>query len=217
MNKVEEIEKRFLEISGIDCDLSKFPLTPDDIKNNIKVDKEKSNQYGEVFTPLWLVDKMILKATIKKLHSSKSTLDLCAGWGQFTIRMIRALTNYDKDFDVYKWLKENHTFIELQLESAYKSLTIFGIDINLLIGDALKIKEVRNWNGIYIYKNYWKKIPLIWLQKNISSNEKEFIEESFNKYFLPIYNFSFYPLFRYRFPTMIKIIYFIPLYNFLNF
>lgn len=113
MSYIEDIEKRFLEISGIECDLTKFPLTPDDIKNNIKVDKEKSNQYGEVFTPLWLVDKMILKATVEKLHQSKSTLDLCAGWGQFTIRMIRALANYDKDFDVYKWLKENHTFIEM--------------------------------------------------------------------------------------------------------
>ena len=174
---IEQIEKRFLEVSGIDCNLTKFPLVSEDIKSNIKVDKEKSNQYGEVFTPLWLVDKMILKATVEKLHQSKSTLDLCAGYGQFTIRMIRALANYDKDFDVYKWLKENHTLIELQLESAYKLLYIFGVDINLLIGDALKIRQVENWNGVSIFNQYWKEVPIGWLQENIKYSEKEFVEK----------------------------------------
>jgi len=181
---IKDIEKRFLEISGISCDLTKFPLDEDDIDNNVKVDKEKSNQYGEVFTPLWLVDKMILKAGVKKLINSKSTLDLCAGWGQFTIRMIRALTNYDKNFNVSEWLKTNHTFIELQLESAYKLLYIFGTEINLLIGDALKIKEVKNWNGVSIFHSYWKEIPSIWLQKNISCNEKDFIKRINNDYLI---------------------------------
>jgi hypothetical protein len=179
---ITEIEQRFLEISGIECDLTKFPLQPEDIKNNIKVDKEKSDQYGEVFTPLWLVDKMILKATVEKLHLSKSTLDLCAGYGQFTIRMIRALANHDKDFDVYKWLKTNHTFIELQLESAYKLLYIFGVNINLLIGDALKVSEVRKWEGVSIYKHYWKEIPLDWVQKNIVNSEEEFVKHIQTEY-----------------------------------
>jgi len=173
---IKDIEKRFLEVSKLKCDLTKFPLNEADIDNNITIDKEKSDQYGEVFTPLWLVDKMILKAGVKKLINSKSTLDLCAGWGQFTIRMIRALSNHNKDFDVLEWLKNNHTFIELQLESAYKLLNIFGIDINLLIGDALKIKEVKKWEGVSIYKHYWKEIPMKWLQKNINKNEKDFVE-----------------------------------------
>jgi len=181
---IKEIEKKFLEISSLSCDLTKFPLDESDIKGVTKIDKLKIETYGEVFTPLWLVDKMILKAGVEKLHNAKSTLDLCAGYGQFTIRMIRALANYDKDFDVLEWLKNNHTFIEIQLESAYKLLYIFGTEINLLIGDALKIKEVRNWNGIYIYKNYWKEIPSIWLQKNISCNEKEFIERINNDYLI---------------------------------
>jgi len=182
MNTVEEMEKRFLEVSGIECDLTKFPLTENDIKNNISVDKEKSDQYGEVFTPLWLVDKMILKATVEKLHQSKSTLDLCAGWGQFTIRMIRALANYDKDFDVYKWLKENHTFIELQLESAYKLLTIFGTDINLLIGDALQIEKVYKWDGINYLDGYWKHIPYEWIQSEITNNEETFVTRFLEKF-----------------------------------
>jgi len=179
---IEDIEERFLDISGIDCDLSKFPLSPDDIKNNIKVDKEKSDQYGEVFTPLWLVDKMILKATVEKLHRSNSTLDLCAGWGQFTIRMIRALANYDKDFDVYKWLKENHTFIELQLESAYKLMHIFGLDINLLIGDALQIEKVHKWDGINYFDNSWKHIPNEWVKCEIVNNEETFVKRFLEKF-----------------------------------
>ena len=179
---IEQIEKRFLEVSGIDCNLTKFPLVSEDIKSNIKVDKEKSNQYGEVFTPLWLVDKMILKATVEKLHQSKSTLDLCAGYGQFTIRMIRALANYDKDFDVYKWLKENHTLIELQLESAYKLLYIFGVDINLLIGDALQIEKVVKWNEINYFDNYWKPIPNEWLKTEIVNNEEAFVQRFLEKF-----------------------------------
>ena len=183
MRAVEEIEERFLEVSGISCDvMKKFPLDETYIKNNISVNKEKSDQYGEVFTPLWLVDQMILKATVKKLHSSESTLDLCAGWGQFTIRMIRALANYDKDFDVYKWLKENHTFIELQLESAYKLLTIFGTDINLLIGDALEIQKVTKWNEINYFDNYWKSIPNEWVKSEIANNEETFVQRFLEKF-----------------------------------
>lgn len=180
--KIEDIEERFLQVSGIECPISKFPLEPDDIKNNIKVDKEKSNQYGEVFTPLWLVDKMILKATVETLHQSKSTLDLCAGWGQFTVRMIRALANYDKDFDVYKWLKENHTFIELQLESAYKLLYIFGTDINLLIGDALQIEQVKTWSGINYFDHYWKSIPKDWIKVQMRTDEHIFVKHFLNKF-----------------------------------
>ena len=182
MNTVEDMEKRFLEISGIVCDLTKFPLTENDIKNNISVDKEKSDQYGEVFTPLWLVDEMILKSTVKKLYKCKSTLDLCAGWGQFTIRMIRALYNYDNKFDVYSWLKNNHTFIELQLESAYKLVYIFGIDINLLIGDALEIRKVIKWEGINYFDGYWKSIPKDWINVQIRTDEREFVKNFLNKF-----------------------------------
>lgn len=179
---VEDIEKRFLEVSGILCDLSKFPLDESDVTNNIKVDKEKSNQYGEVFTPLWLVDKMILKSTIEKLHNSKSTLDLCAGWGQFTIRMIRALANYDKNFNVDKWLIENHTFIEMQIESSYKLLYIFGVDINLLIGDALEIKKVKKWDGINYFNGYWKPVSKEWIKTELLNREKVFVENFLEKF-----------------------------------
>ena len=182
MRTVEEIEERFLEVSGISCDLTKFPLDESNIQNNIKISKEKSNQYGEVFTPLWLIDKMILKATVEKLHSSKSTLDLCAGWGQFTIRMIRALANYNKGFNIDEWLKNNHTFIELQLESAYKLLYIFGVDINLFVGDALEIQKVIKWNEINYFDHCWKSIPKEWIKTEIVNGEKVFVERFLNKF-----------------------------------
>lgn len=181
MKTVEEMEKRFLEVSGLDLDLSVFPLD-ESTNSQMKVDKEKSDQFGEVFTPLWLVDKMILKAGVKKLHESKSTLDLCAGYGQFTIRMIRSLANYDPDFDVLRWLKENHTFIELQLESAYKILYVFGTDINLLIGDSLKIKEVIKWDGVNYFDNYWKSISSKWLKNEIVNCEETFVRRFLEKF-----------------------------------
>jgi len=182
MRTVEEIEERFLEVTGISCDLTKFPISENDIKNHITIDKEKSNQYGEVFTPLWLVDKMILKASDEKLHSSKSTLDLCAGWGQFTVRMIRALKNYDENFNVDEWLKINHTFIELQLESVYKLLYIFGININLLIGDALEINKVEKWNEINYFDNHWKSISKDWINVQMGTEEHIFVNNFLNKF-----------------------------------
>jgi hypothetical protein len=157
---ITDIEKRFLEVSGLDINLTIFPL-PETSTDQIKTNKDKSKEFGEVFTPLWLVDKMILKAGIQKLQESKNTLDLCAGYGQFTIRMIRALKNNNKRFSCEKWLRENHTFIELQLESAYKILYIFGCDINLLIGDALQVKHIRQWKGVQIFKEgCWNKYVL---------------------------------------------------------
>lgn len=177
MITVEDIEKRFIEVSGINYDLTKFPLTSDDVKHNIEIDKCKCKQFGEVFTPLWLVDQMILKSTVEKLYRVNSTLDLCAGYGQFTVRMIRGLYNYDKNFDVGYWLKHNHTLIEMQLSSAYKLLYIFGVDINLLIGDALQIEKVEKWEGVSIYKDIWKEIPKEWLVKYSRKSEVEFINQ----------------------------------------
>lgn len=182
MTTVEEIEQRFLEITGIVCDLTKFPLSQSDIQNHITTDKEKSDQYGEVFTPLWLVDHMIQKVPIEKLHQAKSTLDLCAGYGQFTIRMIRALANYDPKFDVDSWLKNNHTLIEMQMESCHKILYIFGTEINLFMGDALEFKKIRKDKGIFYYKGFWEEVSKIWLRKNMHPNQEIFMNR-FNKKF----------------------------------
>jgi hypothetical protein len=66
--------------------------------------------------------------------------------------MLRKFVGKDSSFDVGKYLRENHFFSELQLESCYKLLYIFGSDINLAIGDALELKKLpRNWKGIWLY------------------------------------------------------------------
>lgn len=177
---LEEIERRFLEVSGLNLDLSVFPLE-ESISSQVKTDKEKSDQFGEVFTPLWLVDKMILKATVERLHQSRSTLDLCAGYGQFTIRMMRALANYDPNFNCNEWLVNVHTFIELQLSSCYKILHIFGVDINLFMGDALQVDKITNRIGIYYFKGLWNLLDRNWV-RSIMDNEEAFINEITNKF-----------------------------------
>jgi len=158
---LELIEKRFKEMSGIvGCDLSVFPLQKEGTLQTI-TNKLKSDSFGEVFTPLWLVDIMILQCSTnssaagKKLFEAKTPLDLCAGYGQFTIRMLRCIYNYrksiGKNFDVYKWLNK-HSFSELQFENVFKLLYIFGAHTNIYIGDACFLNTLRNNdNGLLIH------------------------------------------------------------------
>lgn len=157
---LEEMEKRFLEISGLDCDLSKFPLKEGDC-SQIKNNKTKNKLFGEVFTPLWLVDEMIEKSG-NDLIKAKSTLDLCAGYGQFTIRMLRFLLENKKDFDPKNWLKNIHSFSEYQEDSSSKIIDIFGKNINLFIGDAKNLQDLKDVDkGVCYYnedKNEWIKM-----------------------------------------------------------
>lgn len=146
LQKIEEIEARFKEVSGLNIDLAKFPLIKNPKFENaheykdyqVKTDKEKSDKHGEVFTPLWLVDEMLDWVDNRTWKDQDlTTEDLCAGLGQFTIRMLRK--KYDlleEDFNIDKFLGETHLFSEFQLESSYKLLYIFGKSIRLLIGDA---------------------------------------------------------------------------------
>lgn len=160
MRDLLKIERRFKEISRISdsCDISIFPL-PKDTQLQMKTDKQKSDMFGEVFTPLWFVDKMILKlsndpiAAGKKLFEAKTPLDLCAGCGQFTLRMIRCIANYrrsqKKAFDVNSWLKK-HSFSELQYGSVYKILYIFGAGTNIYIGDSHYLNMIAE-DGILVH------------------------------------------------------------------
>lgn len=179
---LEDIEDRFLEITGLTCNLDKFPLEEKDCQQ-METNKEKSNKFGEVFTPFYFVDKMILKAT-DSLKRSKTTHDLCAGYGQFTIRMLRFLINNKKKFNPRLWLKNTHSFSEYQISSAYKLLYIFGTDINLFIGDACHLSKLKDTDmGILFYdddKKKWvnvtKKIKKLFKNKS----EKNFVDD-FNK------------------------------------
>lgn len=155
---IYQIEKRFKEITELyDIDLTKSLIRKDDYKvQQVKTRKEKSKNFGEVFTPLFLVDIMILMK-FKEMTPETKTCDLCSGYGQFTIRMMRML--YNKfHMNVEEWLKNIHTLTELQMESCAKLVYIFGPDINLYAGDSLKLEySDENDKGILFFNEETKK------------------------------------------------------------
>ena len=136
---INQIETRFKEVANLkNIDLTKSLIRKADYPiQQVKTRKEKSKEFGEVFTPLFLVDIMI-HMKIKDINPQSKTCDLCAGYGQFTIRLMRILYNKFK-MDVEEWLKNVHTFTELQMESCAKLVYIFGPDINLYAGDSLQL------------------------------------------------------------------------------
>ncbi len=153
-----ELEKRFIEITKLPkgTDLSVFPLTQ---HVGFQINEKNKKNMGEVFTPLQIVDKMILLSQPKPV---KFNLDLCAGQGQFTIRMLRYFVNNYKDFDINYYLHHFHWFNELNLDNIIDIAKIFGNRINLCIGDARELgKMVEDENGmwkkgVYIYyDNEW--------------------------------------------------------------
>ena len=100
--------------------------------------------------PLFLVDIMILMK-FKELNVESKTCDLCAGYGQFTIRLMRMLFN-KFHMNVEDWLKNFHTLTELQMESCAMLVYIFGPDINLYKGDSLKLEHSdENDRGILFF------------------------------------------------------------------
>ena len=155
---IDQIEKRFKEITELhDIDLTKSLIKKADYKvQQVKTRKEKSKNFGEVFTPLFLVDIMILMK-FKEMTPETKTCDLCSGYGQFTIRMMRML--YNKfHMNVEEWLKNVHTLTELQMESCAKLVYIFGSDINLYAGDSLKLEHSdENDKGILFFNEETKK------------------------------------------------------------
>ena len=155
---IDQIEKRFKEITELyDIDLTKSLIKKADYKvQQVKTRKEKSKNFGEVFTPLFLVDIMILMK-FKEMTPETKTCDLCSGYGQFTIRMMRML--YNKfHMNVEEWLKNIHTLTELQMESCAKLVYIFGPDINLYAGDSLKLEySDENDKGILFFNEEAKK------------------------------------------------------------
>lgn len=157
------LEERFLQIANLTGDIAMFPLAND---NHLQVNtnKDKSDKFGEVFTPLWLVDEMLQRVSdYDWKNPKKRTLDLCAGYGQFTIRMLRKkFSLLGDDFDVYRFLKSypkdirtepaSHSFSELQLSSCYKLLFIFSTRINLFIGDSRQLPSLPDdARGIWYY------------------------------------------------------------------
>jgi len=169
---ISAIEERFKEVSKVEGDLSIYPLEPAEgllTKGN----SEDSEQFGEVFTPLWLVDRMLDKVSPRRLRREIDTLDLCAGYGQFTIRLLRKKqTLLGREFNLRRFLysgpriRASHYLSELQVRSCYKLLYIFGANRdqypNLFIGDARELgKTPKICKGIYFYSEYkgeWEEI-----------------------------------------------------------
>lgn len=150
--KLEEIEKRFLECTNLDIDLTIFPVKKCE---NIKTNKDKSKKYGEVFTPIFLVDEMI---ELDVISPQKKYLDLCAGLGQFSIRLLRALTNKYPDFELDKFIAQKLFLIQIQKESQQKLKYIFGGKLNLYCGDAFNLKYSQNTDrGILVFNEKTKK------------------------------------------------------------
>ena len=163
---IKTIEARFKKVAKLEGDLSQFPL-PKTNHLQVKTDKSKSDTFGEVFTPLWLVDEMILKAKDSLMNDPyQKTMDLCAGYGQFTVRLIRALTTWlGRDFNLGEFMK-THYFSEFQKSSSYKLMCIFGSDINLFIGDAQQLKKLTNLKYVGIYLGVGTKDGYRWRKDN---------------------------------------------------
>jgi hypothetical protein len=173
---IELIENRFIESTGLHkVDLSQYPLM-EDKKLQVITDKGKSDEHGEVFTPLWLVDDMLDRWDNKSWKDqSATTEDLCAGYGQFTIRMLRKKYSLiGEKFKIKTFLTETHLFVELQPNSCFHLLYTFSTGIRLLIGDALKKKELPDdaEKGIWV----WSASDAKW------SDHTKKVKELFNKH-----------------------------------
>lgn len=147
-DELTKIEERFKVLCRIGGDLSKFPLSElDDVE--FDTDKDKSREFAEVFTPLYIVDRMV--NLIPSMTQNKTVHDLCSGYGQFSIRVLRRLyQRHSINFKIKKYLKDQLYFSELQLSSCFKLLWIFSTDINLYIGNALRLGKLPpNAKGIW--------------------------------------------------------------------
>jgi predicted helicase len=183
---VESVELRFKDVANLEGDLSLMPM-PKEYHLQVATDKAKSDSFGEVFTPIWLVDSMLERVSdYDWRNGNKVTLDLCAGYGQFTIRMIRKKFDLlGEKFDIKSFLFKTHYFSELQLSSCYKLLHIYSPNINLFIGDSKELKSLpENCSGIYYYNKEWiectEQVKEIFgkpLKKYSAKAEAEFVVE----------------------------------------
>lgn len=151
MRNIETLEKKFMKYTNITTDMTIFPIT-DHVPFPIDIVKKKSN--GEVFTPLQIVDHMI---EMSQPRPDQYNMDLCAGRGQFTIRMLRYFTNRFPEFNIQKYLTEYHWFNEFDQSNAQDIINIFGNKINLCIGPAQKLQRMPVYQN-----NNWMKGLFFW-------------------------------------------------------
>ena len=114
--------------------------------------KDKSNKFGEVFTPTDLIIEM-LSSLPKELWKdpTKKWLDPCSGYGNFPAVVITKLMSTLKKQipdteERYKHIIENMIYMcEYQRESAEFINNLFGMDgeyiVNLYVGDTLLMPD----------------------------------------------------------------------------
>lgn len=112
--------------------------------------KQKSDKFGEVFTPRTLIVSM-LKSLPKEVwrDSSKRWWDPCAGKGNFPAVIVTILMKSLKDEfpnrdERYRHIIENQIYMsEFQRESAQTIWDIFSdngrYELNLFVGDTLSM------------------------------------------------------------------------------
>jgi len=153
---VTKTESNFKRATGVVANLAIYPLPQH--AGVTETNKSKSKQFGEVFTPLGMVDEMLSQT---RILPNTTTLDLCAGFGQFSIRLLRYILEQGV-VPTRGYCLTQHSFCEVQLSSCYKLLSTFGHKINLFIGDAKELPSLPGvasgtWVYIEAYKGW---IPL---------------------------------------------------------
>lgn len=114
--------------------------------------KEKSNKYGEVFSPEPLIKDMLMSLDINIwTDSTKTFIDPCAGFGNFPVIIIQGLMNglkneFPDPMERYQHIIENQLYmVEYQKESAEFINDLFSLNgvfkVNLYVGDYLTMPD----------------------------------------------------------------------------
>lgn len=124
----------------------------DEVKKRAIYSKDKSNKYGEVFTPPKLIKEMLSSLPEDAfMDPNKTFLDPCCGFGNFPVFIIQGLmkgleSHFPKSKDRYKHIIENMLYMaEYQRESAEFVNNLFSLDgefkVNLYVGDTLTMPD----------------------------------------------------------------------------
>lgn len=128
--------------------------------------KEKSDEFGEVFTPQHLINEMLDKLPIETWSDpTKTFFDPSSGNGNFHIQVLKRLYNglstiITNPEERYKHIVENQLFFaEFQVENAQFLYDLFSINgtynINLYVGDTLKMPpDFFDWD-MKVRKKRW--------------------------------------------------------------
>lgn len=120
-------------------------------------------------------------------NCGESCIDVGAGKSQFMIREIRRRFQLNKSFKLKKFITEEAFFCEIQLDSCYDIIRIYGTDINLWIGDAKKLHLLPSIaRGFWVYiesSNWWVPLTLTIkdlifqgnVEKRVISSKEDFV------------------------------------------